>query len=102
MKRNKQSKYRIKIIQEFHLNKNKQKWINSITKDYKRIYNIFKGVLPRINAFKSIEFKFKDMPYFYIDDIDRNSTIPNTMKHFELGFKSIENYNKILGGNNNA
>ena len=103
MKRNKQQKYRIKIIQEFHLNKTGQIYYDGIIKDYKLAYDIFTGHhKPTISAFKPYEFKFKNMEYDYIDDIDRNSIIPSMMKSFKLQPKSIEKFNNIIGGNNNA
>lgn len=99
MKRNKQSKYRMKLIQEFHLNKVQQKWNDRTIKDYKRAYNILKGKSKvSISAFKPQEFKFKDMKYSHIDDIDRNSTIPSMMISMELKPASLEKYYKTIGG----
>lgn len=100
MKRNKQSKYRIKIIQEFHLNKIGQGVIDRNVKDYKRAYYLFSKY--RYTLTRSDPYKFKFKYDNYINDIDGTSTIPTIVKPFAVSPKTVEKYYNFIGGIKNA
>ena len=99
MKRNKQQKYRIKIIQEFNFKKLAQKFIDYAYKDdYVSAYYFLLKILKYRNksGFKpTVNFEL-------IDDIDRNSIIPNMIKPMSAEFIGKKYYYKLAEGDKNA